>query len=75
MKSVKERIRRSTTLYSKASDRGDFVGIKGTTFLTKVGEPSVKVKEQQYYLNLFVHFQQLKLTKTEMFMMPFLILA
>lgn len=33
------------SVFKKLLDRGDFVGIKGTTFLTKVGEPSVKVKE------------------------------
>ena len=34
-----------SSVFKKLLDRGDFVGIKGTTFLTKVGEPSVKVKE------------------------------
>lgn len=33
------------TVFKKLLDRGDFIGIKGMTFLTKVGEPSVKVKE------------------------------
>ena len=33
------------TVFKKLLDRGDFIGIKGKTFLTKVGEPSVKVSE------------------------------
>ena len=33
------------TVFKKLLDRGDFIGIKGNTFLTKVGEPSVKVSE------------------------------
>lgn len=30
-------------VFKKLLDRGDFIGVKGVTFLTKVGEPSVKV--------------------------------
>ena len=33
------------SVFKKLLDRGDFIGIKGVTFLTKVGEPSVKVLE------------------------------
>jgi lysyl-tRNA synthetase class 2 len=33
------------SVFKKLLDRGDFIGIKGKTFLTKVGEPSVKVSE------------------------------
>ena len=32
-------------VFKKLLDRGDFIGIKGETFITKVGEPSVKVSE------------------------------
>lgn len=32
-------------VFKKLLDRGDFIGVKGVTFLTKVGEPSVKVIE------------------------------
>ena len=33
------------SVFKKLLDRGDFIGVKGVTFLTKVGEPSVKVLE------------------------------
>lgn len=33
------------TVFKKLLDFGDFIGIKGETFTTKVGEPSVMVKE------------------------------
>jgi len=33
------------SVFKKLLDRGDFIGVKGETFLTKVGEPSVKVSE------------------------------
>jgi lysyl-tRNA synthetase class 2 len=33
------------SVFKKLLDRGDFIGIKGETFITKVGEPSVKVSE------------------------------
>ena len=33
------------TVFKKLLDRGDVVGIKGTTFTTQTGEPSVLVKE------------------------------
>ncbi len=33
------------SVFKKLLDRGDFIGIKGETFVTKVGEPSVKVSE------------------------------
>ena len=32
-------------VFKKLIDLGDFIGIKGTVFLTKVGETSIKVKE------------------------------
>jgi lysyl-tRNA synthetase class 2 len=32
-------------IFKKLLDLGDFIGIKGTTFRTQVGEPSVQVKE------------------------------
>ena len=33
------------TVFKKLLDRGDIVGVKGTTFTTQTGEPSVLVKE------------------------------
>jgi len=33
------------TVFKKLLDFGDFIGVKGETFLTKTGEPSVKVTE------------------------------
>ena len=33
------------TVFKKLLDRGDIIGIKGTTFTTQTGEPSVLVKE------------------------------
>jgi len=33
------------TVFKKLLDRGDFIGIEGETFVTKVGEPSVKVSD------------------------------
>lgn len=33
------------TVFKKLLDRGDFIGVRGVTFLTKVGEPSIKVLE------------------------------
>ena len=32
-------------VFKKLLDRGDFIGIEGETFVTKVGEPSVKVSD------------------------------
>ena len=33
------------TVFKKLLDRGDIIGVKGTTFTTQTGEPSVLVKE------------------------------
>ena len=44
MRFVKEKIRHSIILFLKSFDLGDFIGIKGHVFKTKVGETSIMVK-------------------------------
>ena len=62
------------TVFKKLLDLGDFIGIKGTMFTTKVGEISVKVKEFTLLSKSLKPLPFLKQMLTEMYMMPLLIL-